>query len=104
MTSRLMGWGAGPGDLIYGRWVFVTRHQRGVPPRASGLGQTAVDGSSEDTEGYGLSRQESATEYKKRLRLTALRLPEDVVRKIVMSIPKRIKSVIDEKGWPIPMD
>ena len=41
---------------------------------------------------------ETVAAYKKRLRLTALRLPYDVVSKAVGAIPKRMKAIVDAKG------
>ena len=47
---------------------------------------------------------ETADAFKKRLRRTALRLPKTVVRKAVLSMPKRIKQVIKATGKSIPRD
>jgi hypothetical protein len=47
---------------------------------------------------------ESKEAYKKRLRLTALRLPKDYIRKVVLSIKSRAKAVADNKGGDIPRD
>ena len=48
-------------------------------------------------------RVETVSEYKKRLRLTALRLPRDIVSKAVRSIPKRLRAIIAAKGHSIKM-
>ena len=47
---------------------------------------------------------ETAKAYKARLRRTALRLPKSVVRKAILSMPKRIKQVIASEGKNIPRD
>jgi transposase len=47
---------------------------------------------------------ETVAAYKRRLRLTALRLPAAFVRKAVEAMPKRIKAVIDAKGQNISCD
>ena len=47
---------------------------------------------------------ETVAEYKKRLRLTALRLPSEFVSKAVCSIPKRMKAVVEAKGGNIKCD
>ena len=47
---------------------------------------------------------ETVAEYKKRLRLTTLRLPSELVGKIVRSIPARMKAVVEAKGGNIKCD
>ena len=47
---------------------------------------------------------EGKTAYMKRLRLTALRLPKDYIRKTVLSIKSRAKAVADNLGGDIPRD
>ena len=47
---------------------------------------------------------ESKEAYKKRLRLTALRLPKAYIRKVVLSIKSRAKAVADNKGGDISRD
>ena len=47
---------------------------------------------------------ETVAAYKKRLRLTALRLPASVVTKAVASIPKRMKAIVDAKGQSVKCD
>jgi len=47
---------------------------------------------------------ETVAEYKKRLRLTALRLPSEFVKRAVCSIPKRMKAVVEAKGGNIKRD
>ena len=49
-------------------------------------------------------RVESVDEYKKRMRLTALRLPRSIVSKAVRAIPKRLRALIDAKGFSIKID
>ena len=49
-------------------------------------------------------RVETVAEYKKRLRLTALRLPAQVVSAAVRSMPTRMKAVVDAKGGNIKRD
>jgi hypothetical protein len=47
---------------------------------------------------------ESAKAYKARLKRTALKLPEKVVRAAVRSIPKRARAVVAAKGENIDRD
>ena len=47
---------------------------------------------------------ESVVAYKKRLRLTALRLPFAVVTKAVRGMPKRMASIVVAKGYNIKDD
>ena len=47
---------------------------------------------------------ESVAAYKKRLRLTALRLPSAVVTKAVRGMPKRMASIVVAKGYSIKAD
>ena len=47
---------------------------------------------------------ETVVAYKKRLRLTALRLPEAIVRKALYDIPTRIKQCVESKGGNIAKD
>ena len=47
---------------------------------------------------------ETVKGYKARLRRTFLRLPKAVIRKAVLSMPKRIKQVIEWKGKNTPRD
>jgi hypothetical protein len=49
-------------------------------------------------------KNESASEYKVRLRRTALSIPEPVVRKMLGSIRARAKSIYDHSGGHIPRD
>ena len=49
-------------------------------------------------------RVESVDQYKKRMRLTALRLPRSIVSKAVRAIPKRLRALIDAKGFNIKID
>ena len=49
-------------------------------------------------------RVETVAEYKKRLRLTALRLPRALVAKAVASMPKRMRAVVTAKGHSIKKD
>ena len=42
--------------------------------------------------------------YKKRMRLTAFRLPSSRVTSAVRSIPKRMRAVVKAKGYSIPRD
>ena len=50
------------------------------------------------------SENETVQAYRQRLRRTALRLPEAVVRKAVAGIPARMKAVVEAKGGNIPRD
>jgi len=50
------------------------------------------------------SGQETTEEYKKRLRATALRLPESLIRKSILSIPSRMKAIASAKGRNIARD
>ena len=47
---------------------------------------------------------ETVAAYKKRMRLTAFRLPSSRVASAVRSIPKRMKAVVKAKGHSIPRD
>ena len=47
---------------------------------------------------------ETVCEYKKRLRLTALRLSPSVVAKAVQAMPSRMRAVVDAKGYAIKAD
>ena len=47
---------------------------------------------------------ETAAAYKKRLRMTALRLPQSVVRDAVLAIPSRARALVAAKGSPIARD
>ena len=47
---------------------------------------------------------ETVAAYKKRLRLTALRLPSAVVIKAVESIPRRMRDIVEAKGYSIKRD
>ena len=47
---------------------------------------------------------ETVAAYKKRLRLTALRLPQRIVSRAVASMPKRMKAVAEAGGHSIPKD
>ena len=47
---------------------------------------------------------ESVEEYKRRLKRTALRLPSEVVRKTVRSMPRKIKEVSAARGACIRSD
>ena len=49
-------------------------------------------------------RVESVAEYKKRLRMTALRLPPSLVTKAVASMPSRMCAVVNAKGYSIKQD
>ena len=49
-------------------------------------------------------RVETVCEYKKRLRLTALRLSPSLVAKAVQAMPKRMRAVVDAKGYNIKGD
>ena len=49
-------------------------------------------------------KRETVGAYKKRLRRTALGLPRDLVRKIVLSLPKRMRAVALAKGGDIARD
>ena len=49
-------------------------------------------------------RVETVQEYKKRLRLTALRLPSTLVTKAVGAMPKRMRAVVEAKGHSIKID
>ena len=48
--------------------------------------------------------KESVKAFKKRLRLTALRLPSSEIRPSILALPKRAKAVVDAKGGNISMD
>ena len=48
--------------------------------------------------------RETVETYKRRLRSIALSLSESFVRKSVEGLPKRLKQVIDAKGYNIPRD
>ena len=50
------------------------------------------------------SGQETVEAYKKRLRLTALRLPSAFLRKATDAIPGRMQQVIEAKGGNISCD
>ena len=50
------------------------------------------------------TRVESVQEYKKRLRLTALRVPAPLVTKAVGAMPGRMRAVVDAKGYSIKRD
>ena len=47
---------------------------------------------------------ETVAQYKKRTRLTALRLPAAVVTKAVRAMPSRMRAVVDAKGYSINRD
>ena len=47
---------------------------------------------------------ESVSAYKKRFRLTALRLPRDLVTRAVRAMPGRMRAVVDAKGHSIKCD
>ena len=47
---------------------------------------------------------ETVLAYKKRLRLTALRLPRDLVTRAVSAMPKRMRAVVEAKGHSIKDD
>ena len=49
-------------------------------------------------------RVETVAEYKKRMRLTALRLPRSVVAKAVSSMPSRMAAVVEAKGSAVKKD
>ena len=49
-------------------------------------------------------RVESVAEYKKRLRLTALRLPKRLVTQCVRAMPKRMRKVVAAQGHSIADD
>ena len=49
-------------------------------------------------------RVETVREYKKRLRLTALRLPSALVTKAVRAMPNRMRAVVSAKGYSIKGD
>ena len=47
---------------------------------------------------------ETIESLQRRLRMTALRLPTDIVRKAVLAVPRRAKAVVAAKGDSIPRD
>ena len=47
---------------------------------------------------------ETVAAYKKRLRLTALRLPSTIVTKAVEAMPGRMKDIVEAKGYSIKRD
>ena len=49
-------------------------------------------------------KNESADQFKTRLKRTALAIPECVIRKAVLSIKKRAQAVVDANGGDIPRD
>ena len=49
-------------------------------------------------------KKESVSQYKTRLRRTAMAIPEAVIRKAVMSIKTRAKAVVEAKGGDIAAD
>ena len=49
-------------------------------------------------------KNENTSEYKARLRRTALTIPERVVRKMLGSIRPRAQSIYDNEGGHIPRD
>ena len=49
-------------------------------------------------------RVETVLEYKKRLRLTALRLSPSLVAKAVQAMPSKMRAVVDAKGYAIKDD
>ena len=48
--------------------------------------------------------RETMAAFKRRLRRTAMSLPEAVVRKAIGALPKRIQAVVDAEGRSIPCD
>jgi hypothetical protein len=51
-----------------------------------------------------IPKKESVSQYKTRLRRTAMAIPEAVIRKAVMSIKTRAKAVVEAKGGDIAAD
>ena len=47
---------------------------------------------------------ETVAAYKKRLRLTALRLPSAIVKKAVEAMPARMQDIVAAKGYSIKRD
>ena len=48
--------------------------------------------------------RETVEGFKRRLRMTALRLPTDVLRKALLAVRSRAKAVVSAKGDSIPRD